>query len=164
VRVSATQIVVVVIVVLAFAFGWAASDRRRRALPPTPASGGNGAALELDLTLARALTAYQAVLALWQADAHSSAGTPSPLALRALETFARHRVAAWGLTLQPDAPAEAQAALAGAQSAVVQLGEGLQAFARGMPLDSGRERILARAERTLAAARVTLLATSVRAG
>jgi hypothetical protein len=153
--VSATQIVLVVLVILAFAFGWVASERRGRTGRWSGLLGGGEPAA--DATITAALTAYQAVLAVWQ-----SGASWSPLLARALDTFDERRQSAGSLHLGSEAGPEALAALDRAQTALTRLGEGLAPLRQGMPLRPDHERQLAGQERRLAAARTALILASQR--
>jgi hypothetical protein len=153
--VSATQIFLVVLVILAFAFGWIASERRGRTGRWSGLLGGGEPAA--DATITAALTAYQAVLAVWQ-----SGASWSPLLARTLDTFDERRQAAGSLQLGADARPEALAALDRAQTALTSLGEGLAPLRQGMPLRPDHERQLAGQERRLAAARTALILASQR--
>jgi hypothetical protein len=151
--VSATQVVLVVLVILAFAFGWIASERRDRTGRWSRPLGGRE--LAADATITGALTAYQAVLAVWQ-----SGASWSPVLARALDAFDERREAADSLQLGAEAGPEALAALDRAQTALTRLSEGLAPVRQGMPLRPDHERQLAGQERRLAAARTALILAS----
>jgi hypothetical protein len=148
--VSAAQFVPIILVIVAFAGGWLAAERRARSGRP-PVLSRDGTAV-VDETIAGALTAYQAVLGVWQSGANWS-----PVLARALNTFEQRRAAAARLEIDGEAQPEARAALERAQEALSRLDRGLEPLRQGAALSHDHERAMAGVERRLAAARTALI-------
>lgn len=150
---SASQLIIFLLIVAAFALGWWGRGRRRPA--PAPHDRADG----LDQTLGFTLTAFQAALSLWQAQAHGRRSSPA-LATQSVTVFQRRRAALAAAPLPAGAPPEERAAYDRAQRAADRLADGLAPFADGSALDLDRERALISAERALSTARLELRAAS----
>lgn len=143
---SATQVVLIAVAVVIFAAGWAA--RGRREAHERPAEPW---VVELDRTIGSALTAFQAVLALWQTQGRVAGN----LAARVIATFEQRRAAVGDAAA--DLPTDAGEPVVKVSAALDRLASELTPFGEGLPLDADRERGLFRAERELTAARAELL-------
>jgi hypothetical protein len=154
--VSATQVVLLAVAVVIFAAGWMARGRRESHERRT-ASEGLWVA-ELDGAIGAALTAFQAVLALWQSDGRGSAD----LGDRVVATFQERRASVTHVARRSRVPPIAAQALGRVDAALDRLAAELVPFSAGAPLDHDRERALFRAERELTSARADLLLAAAR--
>ena len=153
---SASQIILAALVVVAFVLGWLARGRRerpaaRRGRRAKQVGARHNELLELDRTLGEALTAFQAMLAVWQLEGRGV----SPLGQQALATYDRQHAAARALASSQEP--SVQPLIGRALSALDAMASGLADYAAGGSLDGDRERSLMRAERALTGARHSLL-------
>jgi hypothetical protein len=154
-QMSATQVILVALVLVAFVLGWVARGRREAADPDR--AGATASVGELDAAIGATLTAFQAVLALWQVESASG----SPLAKRACAAFDQRRTDFETVARRVPGRLLGHDAIARARAAVDRLSQGLGAYAQGAVLDPDRERSLLRAERELTAARSAMLLAAV---